>query len=289
MRYLYNFLILENIQQVDKLLRSNGLQRTKVIDDFINFLTKSGYGNYIFFIFSILITYLENSGFDEGDLDATIREVKIERLIDCLEKCKKLKIDVSKLHPPSNIYLFFAYVSSIADKHEIKKFIRNWIPSSLRNQFDYENIDTSIFNVSRIQNLTNSDKELIKKGSRYKSIKEWLDYIILVLNSDEYSLEELLNSNVKVFYQDDEWLLYTPLDFQSYLIPRFKYWCTAQEVQFREYLALEFKILLNKKTKEKSLFIYKKIDNIYCFDYENRELDFSKVGKVERNIITKNL
>lgn len=284
MKYLYQFAVLENVQLADKLLKQNGIEKSKVVSDFMSSLAIKGYSNYISYIISILI--LESESFEES-IEDRIQIINMNLLLDSLEKCRQFKIDINNIDVPTELHLFYHNVAAVADKNEIKKFIKKWIPSNIRNEFDYDNINTKLFNISRIQNLSDNDIELIKKGSRCKTVKEWVDYIILVLNNDEYSLTDLLKSNIKIYYQDNEWIFYTPLDFKSYLIPKFKYWCTSQEVQFKNYQKSGFKILLNKEDKSKSLFIYKSQYDIHYFDYKNTHIDLSDVEESAQQIINK--
>lgn len=81
--------------------------------------------------------------------------------------------------------------------------------------------------------------------------------------------------------------IYQPLDFKSYLIPGFQFWCTMQESMFERYLKLNMLILFNKIDKSKSYITYWSDNKIKIFNYKNNSDVIENIPEELRSIIEK--
>jgi len=280
MKFLLKYKLFENLQKSDKILKDNNIQKDEFIFKLEKTLINNGLSSYMGYIVEIILDdYIDYKSNHTGDF---LSYGALDKIIDGLKFIKSEGIDISKLNC-FDISTFLLKVSDLKDDSIRNKFINSYAPSSLRS--DVKSIIKSregfLFSdryLTRIGNLTNQNIDLLKKGSRFKTGKEWLNYVEKIFDDDKFSIDELKNSNITIFLEDDEWLIYKPLDFKSYLIPNYKYWCTMQISMFKSYSRLDLIIILNKIDKEKSYVSYvsKKADKeIEVFDYKNRKIDES--------------
>lgn len=261
MNYLNSYLIFENVQQFDKLLNSYMNTNTNY-DNYGLYKLKDKLQSEGLIAYLGPITKIILSG---DDTDFFVEDV--DDIVDGIKFLKKNNIDIAKLDV-FNISDFNDKIYDLGQQISIKQYINRWAPASIRKDavkkweklFDYR---------EEIENDTISD-DLLKKGSRFNNANEWINYIINLFNGDGYDLEELKKSNIEIFYENDEILIYKALDFKSYMIVGYKYWCTMREITFYHYLKNDLIICLNKKDITDSLVSYidhkKRID---VFNYGN--------------------
>lgn len=268
----------ETIQQGEKLIKSNNITNLKVYNILVNKMKEEGLSNYIGFVTRLIVNEYEDlEYFFKEDIDDIIKNIKYIR-------DKKINIDtfLDKSISSLNSFLY-----DYNRKLIINNFLNKYLPANLRvgiSDISKENINNLYKFIHIIENLSSTDKELIKKGSRFKTINEWVKYCIeIVFDDSRIDIEELLKSNIKIHEQDSEWLFYTPLDYDSYMIVKYKNWCTMVKSFFDFYLKKGFVIALNKKDVKKSLFGYKNGDNFDIFDYNNRMYYLSTWKEIKEN------
>lgn len=260
MVYLDKYKIFENVQQFDKLLKSymninpnydnSGLYKLK--DE----LKSNGLISYLGPVTKIILSGSDTDFFEE-DVDVIIDDIKF---------LKKNNIDITKLNI-SNLYDFRDKIYELEQEFLIKKYITRWEPASFRKDA-VTMWKEFLKNLTEIENDT-IPEDLLKKGSRFKTAKEWIDYITTLFNGDGYELERLKSSNIKIFYENNDILIYKPLDFKSYMLVRYKHWCTMQKDMFNRYLKQDLIICLNKIDITNSLISYVSGNKIEIFNYGN--------------------
>lgn len=260
MKYLNNYLIFESVQQFDKLMKNymnnnpnydnDGLYKLK------DKLQSEGLIAYLGPLTKIIL----------GGYDTDFFEEDVDDIIDGIKFLKKNNIDIAKLDI-QDIYEFSDAIYELEQELLIKKYITRWAPASLRKEALSLWEKFRIY-LTKIENDT-IPEDLLKKGSRFKNGKEWIDYIITLFNGNGYELDRLKNSNIKIYFEDDTVLIYKPLDFKSYMLVNYQHWCTMQKVMFDNYLKQDMIICLNKKDITKSIISYVSGNKIEIFNYGN--------------------
>lgn len=265
MKYLNEYKIFENIQRGEKLLKDKNITNLSVYNILVDKMKEEGLSNYVGFITQILIN---NFNDDDGMNYFNISEIK--NIVDNIKEIKKFKINTENNDRLKYLSDLKPYLYDYKIELDINKFVNNYLPANLRKDITKENKSELRKFITSINSLSNTDIELLKKGSRFKTVDEWIDYCKnVVFDSSRIDIDELLNSNIKIHEQNDEWLFYTPLDYKSYMIIKYKHWCTMQETFFNQYTKKGFVIALNKNDIEKSLFAYKNGEGFDIFNYKN--------------------
>ena len=278
MKKILTFKLFENVQLADKILKSKNIPKDEFILKLENELKKNGLSAYEGYIIKYVLKSRRNFKSEE-----VFTDMEIEKYINLFKTIKTEKIDIDELGDIKNIYDLFDKVKMCQEDRIITKFINTYAPASLRNNVKkmltgFGNIFSNK-DIIKLKNLSHTDIELLKKGSRYKSPYDWVNYVIEIFKGDEYSLDELKNSNIKIFYEDEDLLIYKPLDHKSYLIVNFPHWCTIYEYQFNIYKDFDMNICLNKKDIKKSYIGYRRFDEwedifkINIHNYKDRRLE----------------
>ena len=267
MRFILNHRVFENIQQSDKILKDRGIQKDEHIIKLENSLKINGLSSYMSYIIDLFFKLYQ--------WDRLIDDDNIDKIVDGLKFIKSDHIDVSKLNC-EDIYDFFTKVCELKEDGVRNRFISKYAPASLRSDVkrlvDNRSYGSFLFSdryLTQIKNLTKQNMELLKNGSRFKTSREWLMYVEKILQDDKFSIEELKGSNITILFENNEWLIYKPLDFKSYLIPNYKYWCTMVEVMFKAYSRWDLIIYLNKSNKENSYVSYNNAGGVQVYNYKN--------------------
>lgn len=280
MKLITNYQQFESLQQAEKILKDNEIDKSRFEKLFQEFQS-NGLTPYLGFVAKLL----KNANFQVEEEDFT-------KYLDTFKKIKNSKINFddlplfdNKTNTYNDIYDIKIIVDKLIQKKTIITFINNWAPSSLRKEIKSK-IETEdydyLYDSRDYQNflyLSQDKKEMLKKGSRYKTADDWLEYLDMVFSGNKYSIDELKQSNIKIIDEDDTYLIYQPLDFASYTIPHFQFWCTMHETDFEKYLRLNMLIILNKKDKEKSFISYYSFNKISIFDYKNRNIGIEKIDE----------
>lgn len=279
MRYIKPFIsiresklsiLLENVQLGDKLSKELGLEQ-KEYEQLRDNMKSDGYIKYLPFVLKCYGEYLADKG-KEYRVDTPF-EYYTYKVIKNIELCKNAGIDITNYNN-STLGDIYDDCWKAIERKKIIKFINYWAPASLRKEIK----DNHITELEKIliKNSVNSyslDNNMIgelKKGSRCKSAEEWVEFVKIQFSDDNYSLEDIKASNIKIIYEDSEWLIYKALDYKSYLLPRYKYWCTMTDTMYHLYNDRnDMVLLLYKSDKTKSLLAYKLKDEIHLYNYEN--------------------
>lgn len=264
MKYLKEYKIFENIQRGEKLLKDKNITNVSVYNILVDKMKEEGLSNYVGFVTEIIL-----NEFSSNDLMKYFSKSHIPEIITNIKKIKDYKINVDNINLK---YLsgLNAYLYDYKMDNDISKFITKYLPANLRKDISKENKSKLRDLITNINGLSDTDIELLKKGSRFKTVDEWVDYCKnVVFDPSRIDIDELLNSNIKIHEQDNEWLFYTPLDYKSYMIIKYKHWCTMKETFFNHYTKNGFVIALNKNDINKSLFAYKNGDKFDIFTYKN--------------------
>jgi hypothetical protein len=270
----------ESIQQAEKIIINNNIDR-KRSNLLITEFQKLGLVNYLGYCFQIIA----NDGFIVTDV--------IETAIETFIKIKQNKINLNDitLSKEDNIYDLKYIVNEKIVERILYSFINKWCPSSIRKEVKSKLKEHKYFYsdsyLTKIKHLSEDRDEMLKKGSRYKSADEWIKYLKMTLDDQNLSIKELKSSNITTIYENDDYLIYQPLDFKSYLIPGFQFWCTMQESMFERYLKLNMLILFNKIDKSKSYITYWSDNKIKIFNYKNNSDVIENIPEELRSIIEK--
>ena len=295
MKYLKYYLIFENLEQAISLLKKNSLQTNKVYDKIMDRLKYEGLVNYCGFVTKVLVDQVMNqNNYDDKQVcfDSFSKHIDLPELIISLKKLKNINYDIfSKDFPSVNNMVI--QINSIERELIIKKFIKNWAPASLRKQFTYDSQEIkelykyaypNVFDEDdigyghgkcKLETLTDFEKKLIKRLGLCKDVSDWISNVVDILKNASYELSTLLDSNIKLYYQNEDYVIYKPIDYKSYSIPQFEYWCTRSTIQFENYTKFNIIIYLNLKNKSLSYFTY--VDNNTkqrcIFNYTNIHVD----------------
>lgn len=264
-----NNILVENVQLGDKLSKELKLDEYEY-ERLKSKMRSEGYIKYLPFVLKCYGEYLDDKG--RKYRVYTPLEYYIYKFDKNIQWCEEAGLDITKYNNKTLNDINDDYWEAI-NRKKVVKFVNYWAPASLRKEIkdsylkDLERIliEDTINNYS----LNNKMSEL-KKGSRCKSAAEWVEFVKLQFSDDNYSLEDLKASNIKIIYEDSEWLIYKALDYKSYLLPRYKYWCTMTDTMYHVYNDRnDMILLLYKSDKTKSLLAYKKNGEIHLFKYIN--------------------
>ena len=305
MKYLIYYKIFEHSQQADSILSKNGINKSESYLELEKSLLDNNLSSYIGFITSIIINNVnQRSSNKQTVFNLIISNIDVEKLIECLHSIKLLNIDITNLKF-NNIVSLTSYVDDLVRKQRIKRFIKNWAPSSLRKNFtfsdseikklepysyNYDDGDLSDILGYRLENLSDHEKMLIKKLSLCKTVDEWIDNVVLILKSNSVEIKKLIESNIKLFFRNDEYIVYSPMDYDSYSIPNFEYWCTRVKSEFEKYKNYNTIIYLNLKDKSESYFTYISNNKRLIFTYLNYQKDSQfKIEGIPENYQPQNI
>ena len=270
----------ESLQQAEKIIIDNNIDR-KSSNSLIKEFQKLGLANYLGYCFQIISN------------DRIIGPDDIETAIETFIKIKQNKINLNdiSLSKEDSIYDLKYIVDEKIVERILYAFINKWCPSSIRKEVKLKLKEHKYFYnnsyLTKIKHLSEDREEMLKKGSRYKSADEWIKYLKMTLDDQNLSIKELKSSNITTIYENDDYLIYQPLDFKSYLIPGFQFWCTMQENMFERYLKLNMLILFNKIEKSKSYITYWSDNKIKIFNYKNNSDVIENIPEELRSIIEK--
>lgn len=275
-------LLLETVQKSDKILGEfkDNIEWVKIK----NRLIREGYSNYLGWISEWILDKIRHDDYTENENDYNII---LERIKEAIE----YKIDISKVkfdNIPSVTY-------DLKRIRVAKNFINKWCPASIRNTLNKDeaskyllnNID--IYYFSRL--LTKDMILVLKKGSLSKSFEDWVGSIKPLLEmkiNDLNILKELGNIEIKL--ENDNFLVYSPLDYQSYTIIYYAHWCLRSENMWNSYKKRnsKFWIICNKNDIEKSIII--ECNNqvtIHINSYSNKQIDDNLIGLSIDDVINK--
>ena len=218
--------IFESVERAHKILKKwLTFFPSKNIDDeiynkFINKMVDEGLGNYLGNIFN-------NINFNNK-----LSDEDINNIISLVKEIKHRKLKIPEVIPNKKDNLSISdKLNFLVEKSKVISFIKKYSPSKIRkeNVKYYEN-NPDVISYNKIKQIK---KEAVKKGSRYNSSKEWFDFLIHLSKDDD--LKRLKNSNIKIYHEDSEWLIYSPMDYESYLIPGYEYWCLMQKTLYDNY------------------------------------------------------
>lgn len=285
MLYIYNYSIFENIQQAEKILKDNNINRLDfkiLFDEF----KKNGLSAYLGYCMAIIknsyFFYDRGEGFFQADLN---------QLIEIFKKIRDNKINTETLKDDMNIEDLKVFVDDSIRRKLLISFINKWCPSKIRNEVKEKINNYKFFYYDRyfynIKNLSDIKIKMLKNGSRYKTGEEWIKFLQIVLEDGNYSLEDLKNSNIDIKYEDDEYLIYKPLDYESYMIPRFEFWCTIHSTMYDRYSKLNLLVVLNKKDKKDSYLVYSSYKGTMVFGYKNDEINLNMLEDKIKNFLEK--
>lgn len=284
MNYLNSYVIFENIKRAEKLIDINGLD-INLFSSLFDSFEENGLKNYLGDLVNFIINDIEDSNkYDTSNIGDNRTDIiksitgspdYIKFILDSFKFIKSNGIDVSK-YKYLKLDHFLNEIRTLKTKSKLVKFVNNWCPATLRKdardiigEKGYDVLDKFSY-LGRLDNLSDYDKELLKKGSRFKNAVEWFKYLNNVLNTEDFNLNELKSSNIKVIFEDNKYFIYKPLDYKSYLIPNFKHWCTMLESEFIRYSKQDLLILLDKEDKKKSYITYLSSGGPTLFNYYNR-------------------
>lgn len=279
MKYISKYKQFESLQQAEKIINDNNIDEKKsksLIDEF----KKLGLTNYLGYCFQLIHN-------DDDRID------EIEIFTDTFKNIKQHKINLNEIpigiKGVDNINDLDNLVSNKIKEKKLHSFINKWCPAELRNDVklnlkDYHNKKTHRY-FYNFDNLSNDKEKMLKKGSRCKTAEEWLQYLKTTLEDGKFSIDELKMSNIKIYHEDDKYLIYKPMDYKSYMIPRFQFWCTLQELQFNNYSRLNMLIILDKNDKTKSYFTYYSLGKINVYDYKNNKISIEEIPEQLKTII----
>jgi len=292
-----DYKIFENLQQAEKFVNNrpkgtskhggmegrylqtdeewkNFLEIYSIIKNNLKSLGKLGY-LYLFTRLLYLELYNRNGRDKKSILD------NIMRCIDLIVN-HNIKIDIDKYIKQIDNY----HSSLIIDINNIKKdidtnkFIDKWAPGFLKKELkdrkkdNFFNLRNVLFNPGRFDKkrfIDNIDIGLLRgKISMFETPKEWIKYVRgteSLISADNIS--KLKKSNdIKIYYEDDEWLIYQPFTYESMNIIKYPYWCTISEKIYNQHIidGYFWVVILNKKIKNNSYIAeFKQIQDGYTF------------------------
>ena len=299
----YIKLFKESIQQSDKLLSEFNI-KSKSIDKLNQKLIENGLQAYAGYITKVIL----GSTIDKNRLD--FDDAHINLVINIFKDIKSYKIDIEKQFPISDlknisyktvgISTIRHYVNEYKDYLLVKKFLTKYVPSFLRKDFNslpkeelvrFYFFKEKIKDLDDLHSLTYSSNEYIdniKKLSYIKDIKEWLDFVYsMLLGTSNSSIKELKEHNIVIYYENDTYLIYKAIDFKSYLVINYSFWCTKIESLFNAHSRENMIIYLNKKNIKESYISYNHPTSkkTLFFNFVNTAVEYSEVkSKVGRGI-----
>lgn len=288
-----NFKIFENLDKANKLIKDLDSNLQGQFSYFYDFLRSKGLQNYAGFITNSLLkddypaTYILP---EYGESYENIQRYDIYLVLDYI---KRHKINTEKLNDKNYEELLNWWLET-SELNKIKKELIDICPSNLReelrsilNDDEYKN---NIEKLKKYYPIKDKKLDLIKKGSRYKNAKDWINYIVYIFTDKTYQLEGLKKSNIEIIYEDDLYLIYRPLDYKSYMIVDYPHWCTIEEKSFNNYFNFYFLVYLNKKDIKGSYCSYlSKLKNeVEFFDYKSINIDEDEIQSNKWLMIGKN-
>lgn len=281
MKYILNHKHFESLQQAEKIIKDNNIDKQSA-ESLIEEFQKLGLSNYLGYCFQLI----------KND-DNQIKDIK--KFTDTFTKIKQHKINVNDItigmSGADDIYDLENIISNKIKEKTLHSFINKWCPANLRDEVKSNLKDYKFFYYDRyfynFNHLSKDKQEMLKKGSRYKTATQWLQYLKITLESHKFTIQELKDANIKSIHEDDKYLIYQPLDYQTYMIPRFQFWCTMQEIMFQQYLRLNMLIILDKNDKSESYFTYWANDKINVSDYKNNNIGIKNIPQELKPIIEK--
>lgn len=269
---MINYKIFENLQQAEKLIndlkqnwednppnkgnqhlykdREQKLRNYEKLKTYLKSKKSLGY-------LHLLTRVLFSSGGHENHLN------KIKEYVELILKYG-IKINLDKyLSFKDHKYKhrqFYVDILNEISLIQTNKFIDKWAPGFLKKDLksNYkEKLRDVFFDMLETQPHYYKDKNpfdkidtslLRGKMSMFKSAQDWFKYVI----DEEGEIEE--SDNLKIYYEDDEWVIYRPFDYESMNIIKFPKWCTIVEDQFigRTKEGYHWIVLYNKKSKKDS-------------------------------------
>jgi len=304
-----DYKIFENLQQAEKFIEdnynrasNNGKKKLpkyidikfKTYNKLKEYLKSKGNLGYLYFFVRKLFGYIY---LDDKDLQRTY-----DLFIEYLNKISdyNLKIDIKEFEN-KDFEIFKKYIDEKIDEIETNKFIDKWAPGFLKKEL--KNKENGLFNKLKnilyhrrdsFSNMNDNDinfadeidKTLLRgKISLFKEPIEWIEYVnSLKKETSESSIQKLKDSNdVDIYYDDDNWIIYSPLTYESINIIKFQFWCTIRKKMFDYYLSKNYKfiILFNKIIKEKSYIVefpgknsWKSRNDFSIYDYNHIQHNF---------------
>jgi hypothetical protein len=274
-RFLIKYTIFENIQQAEKIEKSIPENKMEKWIKVKKWAINNNYSEYLGWIAS-------RNG--DGKSHSAPYEYEISFLEKVLNKIKEFKIDV--YNPKYRRYSLLdwsRHVDEIERTSLIQKFINRWCPASIRNEVK-SNLKSFLSEIAkgmittafenRIQNLSSSDKLALQKGSRAKTVDEWIDLVKTVMNSDNIDIDRIKKSNINIIEENEVHLFYEPLDHKSYKVANYKFWCTMIDTMWNHYTNKgRIFIMLDKLNKSRSL--------ICTYNTKDKELIISSYNNHE--------
>lgn len=294
MKYLNNYKIFENIQKAEKILKGYDIDNKtlKNLYHFYDILKKKNLHNYAGFITELLIKDVLEDNQElymiSYNLPINYDDVNDCILIKLLKVVKDRKIDTSKLDFDT-LDDFNEYIKIESGRSKLIDICPSFLRKDLKELLKSNDPDKKfkLLNIINSNYLDIKKEKLIKKGSRYKDIDSWLDYILIVISGDEFDsedVEEIKNSNSEVIYEDEEYFIYRPLDYKTNMIIKYKHWCTTHKDYFNKYKTLYFVIYLNKNDIKKSYCSYTVRNDFEVYSYTNNNILRKLLGdKIDDN------
>lgn len=101
------------------------------------------------------------------------------------------------------------------------------------------------------------------------------------MNSDNIDIDEIKKSNINIIEENEVHLFYEPLDYKSYKVANYKFWCTMMGTMWNHYTNKgRIFIMLDKLNKSRSLICtYNTKDKeLIISSYNNHEIKNIKKG-----------
>ena len=299
-KFIKNHHINESIQQSEKLLKDNSIE-SKDFNKLNQKLIENGLQSYAGYITKLIINsnITGRYDFDDAHINLIIRIFKDIKLYNInIEKEFPIK-EISKqiLYTTVTISSIKHFIDEYKDYTLVKKFILRYIPSQLRseiNSLPRKKISDFYIYKDKITNLDIDCINNIKQLSYIKNLEEWLDFVYDMLSeTSKYSLNELKEHNIVIYYEDNEYLIYKPIDFKAYKVINYNFWCTKIQNLFNDYSKKNMVIYLNKKNIKESYMSYNDTvtKKTTFYDFRNIKSSYNevinKVGNGINNISIK--
>lgn len=284
MKYLSSYKLFENLDKANKLIKDQDDQTKDQFNYLFDYLRKKGLQNYAGFITRIILSDDYPTKYSLPESYTEDEEIDNYDFIKSLNYIKLHKINVDNLNQIEDLNGLNNWVEKHSNLSKIKKEILDICPSNLREELRQiiknEDYSKKLEKLIGYYPLKDKKKDLISKGSRYKSANEWIEYIIYLFTSVDGSIEELKESNIELIYEDNDYIIYRPLDFYSYKIMGSPRWCTIEKSAFEKYFRWTYVLYINKKNIKLSFCSYVADGKFEVYDYNNVRLKYNDEEEV---------
>lgn len=236
------------------------------------------YKSGLLYLFTLLL-------FDRQDDEG--QKIDLITIKDCVKKIRdyNIKINAQKyiddffqdngMPAGGHLERLCKYIADEIIKYKTNKFIDRWAPGFLKKElkdkqkkyfYDLKNVLFDLYyGVSFIDLI---DTALLRgKMSMFKEPEQWIEHVSNTkIEKGEDNVEKIKNSNdVKIYYENDEWIMYQPTTFESMNMIVYPYWCTVVKPTYFEnvYCGFWWIILYNKIDKKESYIVEFKRDPYY--------------------------